>query len=133
HGFGALPRAQGRLPARMRSLRIDVDVTPIRDGGECGGAKPFVLGLLEGLGRSSRRHDYRLLTGTHNHESFARFEALGFNRFLVDEAGRAAPNAAIRPDLLFCPMTAPTYAQRDVPTLSVLYDLQHEAFPFFFT
>jgi glycosyltransferase involved in cell wall biosynthesis len=35
-------------------------------------------------------------------------------------------------DLLFCPFTAPTYAQSGIPVVSVIYDLQHLAYPSFF-
>ncbi len=36
-------------------------------------------------------------------------------------------------DLLFCPFTAPTYAEFGIPTVCVLYDLQHREFPQFFS
>jgi glycosyltransferase involved in cell wall biosynthesis len=35
--------------------------------------------------------------------------------------------------LLFCPFTAPTYAEPGIPTVSVLYDLQHRDYPQFFS
>jgi glycosyltransferase involved in cell wall biosynthesis len=35
-------------------------------------------------------------------------------------------------DLLFCPFTAPTYAQPGIPVVSVIFDLQHLAYPYFF-
>jgi FkbM family methyltransferase len=36
-------------------------------------------------------------------------------------------------DLLFCPFTAPTYFEPDVPTVCVVYDLQYKAYPEFFS
>ena len=36
-------------------------------------------------------------------------------------------------DLLFCPFTAPFYADPLIPTVSVIYDLQYRAYPQFFT
>jgi len=36
-------------------------------------------------------------------------------------------------DLLFCPFTAPTYAEPDIPTVAVILDLQHRDLPHFFT
>ena len=36
-------------------------------------------------------------------------------------------------DLLFCPFTAPTYSEPGVPTVSVVYDLQHRDLPQFFS
>jgi glycosyltransferase involved in cell wall biosynthesis len=35
-------------------------------------------------------------------------------------------------DLLFCPFTAPTYFEPNVPTVCVIYDLQYKAYPEFF-
>jgi glycosyltransferase involved in cell wall biosynthesis len=37
------------------------------------------------------------------------------------------------PSLLFCPFTIPTYWRRGVPTVTIVYDLQHVAYPEFFT
>jgi glycosyltransferase involved in cell wall biosynthesis len=36
-------------------------------------------------------------------------------------------------DLLFCPFTAPTYAEPGIPTVSVILDLQHRDLPQFFS
>ena len=119
----------------MRALRIAVDVTPIQVGGECGGAKPFVIELIKGLAAATRRHDYRLLTAAHNHEAFASHEAPNVTRQRVDTTEARSVAQGLRQagiDLLFCPMTAPTYAEDGPPTVSVLYDLQHLAYPEFF-
>ena len=116
----------------MTSLRIAVDVTPIREGGECGGAKPFVLELLEGLATASRRHQYQLLTTAENDDAFARYDRLGMTRRRVDGVAPPIGLRAAGTDLLFCPMTAPTYAESGVRTISTLYDLQHFAYPWFF-
>lgn len=35
-------------------------------------------------------------------------------------------------DLLFCPFTAPTYAERGIPTVCTIYDLQYKTYPDFF-
>jgi glycosyltransferase involved in cell wall biosynthesis len=35
-------------------------------------------------------------------------------------------------DLLFCPFTAPTYFELDIPTVCVIYDLQYKTYPEFF-
>lgn len=36
-------------------------------------------------------------------------------------------------DLLFCPFTAPIYHQKNVPTVSIIYDLQYKTYPSFFS
>jgi len=39
---------------------------------------------------------------------------------------------SLQADLLFCPFTAPTYFEDDVPTVSTVYDFQYKAYPAFF-
>ncbi len=119
----------------MSALRIAVDVTPIRAGGECGGAKPFVLELLKAMAAAPRRHEYRLLTAAHNHDAFASHDAQNVTRQRVDTVDMQSTSCGLREtgiDMLFCPMTAPTYAEASVATVSILYDLQHLAYPWFF-
>ncbi|NJK53447.1 MAG: glycosyltransferase family 4 protein [Leptolyngbyaceae cyanobacterium SU_3_3] len=38
-----------------------------------------------------------------------------------------------RVDLLFCPFSAPNFAEKDIPTVAIVYDLQHLDYPDFFT
>jgi glycosyltransferase involved in cell wall biosynthesis len=38
----------------------------------------------------------------------------------------------LKVDLLFCPFTAPTYFEPNVPTVCVIYDLQYKTYPEFF-
>jgi glycosyltransferase involved in cell wall biosynthesis len=40
---------------------------------------------------------------------------------------------ALQPDLLFCPFTVPWNWRPGVPCVSIVYDLQHQAYPQFFT
>lgn len=35
-------------------------------------------------------------------------------------------------DLLFCPFTAPTYHEENIPTVCIIYDLQYKTYPAFF-
>jgi glycosyltransferase involved in cell wall biosynthesis len=39
----------------------------------------------------------------------------------------------LKPNLLFCPFSAPFYAHSAVPCVSVVYDLQHRTYPYFFS
>lgn len=39
---------------------------------------------------------------------------------------------SVKPDLLFCPFTAPTYHVAGVPTVCSIYDLQYKTYPMFF-
>lgn len=36
-------------------------------------------------------------------------------------------------DMLFCPFTAPTYAEEGIPTVCIIYDLQFKTYPQFFS
>lgn len=48
---------------------------------------------------------------------------------------RCSPSTLLRDlgaDLLFCPFTAPTYAEPGIPAVCTVYDLQHRAYPQFF-
>jgi glycosyltransferase involved in cell wall biosynthesis len=38
----------------------------------------------------------------------------------------------LKVDLLFCPFTAPTYYEPNIPTVSIIYDLQYKTYPEFF-
>jgi len=133
---------------------IAIDLTPILPGGENGGAKQLVMALLDGFS-ARRRHQYLLLTTERNHEDFARYEQLGMRRLCVTGGVSAQRDLTFRlrriasrglalagargrlghegVDLLFCPMTDPVHAEPGIPTVSIVYDLQHVAYPSFFT
>jgi len=49
------------------------------------------------------------------------------------ETGPKSLLSQIGANLLFCPFTAPFYADPLIPTVSVIYDLQYRAYPQFFT
>jgi glycosyltransferase involved in cell wall biosynthesis len=132
---------------------VAIDVTPILSGSENGGAKGFVLALLEGFLQRGR-HRYLLLTTPANHDNFAALERAGMTRLcvtdgVVPKAPRkrflerllGGPRNGFRQgslggrgvELLFCPMTDPAHAEPGVPIVSTAYDLQHLEYPSFFT
>ena len=53
-----------------------------------------------------------------------------FKKYLPQRSG---PLASQGVDLLFCPFTAPTYAEQGIKVVSIVYDLQHLKFPQFFS
>ncbi len=53
-------------------------------------------------------------------------------RFSSPGGLRKGLRASLKADALFCPFTAPTYAEPGVPVISVVHDLQHREFPQFF-
>jgi len=61
------------------------------------------------------------------------FSLLGY-RIYAKLKRRALKNivANSRPDLIFCPFTAPTYTLPFIPSVCVIYDLQYKTHPLFF-
>ncbi len=133
-------------------MKIAVDVSPILPGGEGGGAKQLVLGLLHGMAERSPSDRFLLLTTSKNHHVFEEFEEKhGMRRCRIDapeknpltlfkrlgaRLGLKRSPALLRRhgiSVLFCPMTAPFHAEPGVPTVSLVYDLQHAAYPEFFS
>lgn len=170
--------------------RIAIDLTPLKPGGENGGAKLLVRQLLTAFRQlDDSPYNFLLLTAGWNHQELAEFEGPGFELLCVlpDETApepssgvsnyeradqllyrlrRVLPYAVVRRllpiaqqvkqklyllfkpispppassqilrahdvDLLFCPFTALTYAEPGIPVISIVYDLQHQAYPQFF-
>jgi glycosyltransferase involved in cell wall biosynthesis len=139
-------------------MHIAIDLTPMRPAGENGGAKFFVLVLLRQLQILAPHWRFLLLTAARNHAELAAYEASNMQRLLVAPEAQAVnmraivtkigskiaaklkigqpsvhPLAGQAIDLLFCPFSAPTYAQPHIPTVGIVYDLQHIAYPQFFS
>lgn len=136
-------------------MKIAIDVTPILPGGTNGGAKQVVMELLRGFGQRATSEEFMLLTAYHNHDFF--YEAEGrrmeiicvskmpsgkshlmrriFNKVKKSFSAGAKQNILRRNgvSVLFCPMTAPTYYEYGISTVSTAYDLQHLYYPSFFS
>lgn len=54
-------------------------------------------------------------------------------RHYREKLQRHGPLSARGVDLLFCPFTAPTFAEPGIPVVSLICDLQHREYPQFFT
>lgn len=169
--------------------RIAVDLTPLRTGGENGGAKLLVMQLLADFQQLAEPYEFLLLTAGWNHQELAVFDGPRCQRLCVVAAetpsiptttgtyeridrilhqfrgivpaqvvsqllplGRRVKqklnrtfNTGSHPpwstrilrangvNLLFCPFTAPIYNEPNIPTISIVYDLQHRAYPQFFS
>lgn len=159
-----------------KTLRtIAVDLTPMLPGGENGGAKIFVLELLEQLAKMAPETEFVLLTHAASHEELVALERKNMRRMLIVDPSRQTtlrsharwaarvfphlPNRLrniasrigyklnsilrrrysrsllwqIEADLLFCPFTAPIYAEPNIPTVCTIYDLQYKSYPEFFS
>jgi glycosyltransferase involved in cell wall biosynthesis len=58
---------------------------------------------------------------------------LGYS--LLTQSKRSGSRSLLRDlnmDLLFCPFTAPTYFELNIPTVCIIYDLQYKTYPQFF-
>jgi glycosyltransferase involved in cell wall biosynthesis len=128
-------------------LRVVVDLTPLLPGGENGGAKPMTLELIRRMASSSPKTKFILLTLKRTFDELAAFKQPNVEVVLVEEERRtrifwsklrpAIPNRGslvrrLGGDVLFCPFTAPSFAQAGIPTVSVIYDLQYADYPQYF-
>lgn len=138
-------------------MKVAIDVTPILPGGEGGGVKQLLFELLRGLSKQAPGDSFVLLTSCRNHDIFREFEMAGMERVMVlkdrpAEGIRFWPAISLflnrflsrtqnnsyslrknNVSVLFCPLTATTYAEPGIPTVSVINDLQHCYYPFFFS
>lgn len=148
------------------TLRIAVDLTPLRPGGENGGAKVLVLILLKRLQQFAPYCNFLLLTAPWNHDELTHYENQNTKCLLLSNLAPESQEektgqtpyqkilkvisrkikskldkfiyykksflASYQIDLIFCPFSAPTYAEKDIPLVAIGYDLQHLDYPFFF-
>ncbi|HSF82402.1 MAG TPA: glycosyltransferase family 1 protein [Anaerolineales bacterium] len=213
--------ATRRINLRRRSInafqRIIVDLTPVRPGGENGGAKLLATELVSQFSRQvAPEYEYVLLTSSDTHDELSWLDAENVRRVCVNERQPASdvstvsqqvdrtnqvdeikaeptvdsggnqeqPTALPTPgrerslraaihsigqtlerilprsiyspiyrfyrtyikapqtrdllrgleaDLIFCPFTAPLYQRPGVPMVIIVYDLQYQAYPQFFS
>lgn len=144
-------------------MNIAIDVIPIRNTGEMGGAFQTVVELIKGLAMLKEADKYYLITAEWNHDFFEPFEKMGIERILLSSSpnnGRKSQSRLLSKiksktsklfkkinyfdnknyilksrsiDVLFCPMSAINYSEPGIPILSLIYDLQHEYYPQFFS
>lgn len=146
------------------SLRIAIDLTPLRVGGENGGAKVLVLTLIKQFQKLAPHHHFLLLTAPWNHSEIKQYETDNtecllvsnltenpkpnqsglFSKLLqkiwnkisiklIDSINQSTLLKKHNINLLFCPFSAPTYAEKGIPVVAIAYDLQHLDYKFFFT
>lgn len=140
--------------------KILIDLTPVRPGGENGGAKIMVLELVRQLGLLAPKTVFILLTAHWTHDELSLLDAPNIQRLCVCHPegmplstqvsllgrclryvkrkyfSRIIPPttlASLKADLLFCPFTAPFFTDLDIPIVSLVYDLQCLEYPYFFS
>jgi len=137
-------------------MKIAIDVTPTLPGGENGGIKQLLWELLKWFGQNAKSDKFFLLTSYRNDQIFKEFDKYKMKRICVIKNPSSAPiysrwrigrqlagkikginnNGILKRNnvnVLFCPFSAPTYSEAGIPTISIVTDLQHLYYPFFFT
>ena len=74
--------------------KIAVDLTPLLPGGDNGGAKGFILALLDALAALGRDDEYLLLTQAASHEGLRAFERTRMRRVCVVGASASSARGA---------------------------------------
>lgn len=125
--------------------RVAVDLTPLLPGGANGGSRILTLELLDALAREAPSWEWIRISRPPGEEPatgrrvagllpspFARSLARRFRRRHREASEPFHRSRAGRPDLVFSPFSSTTLLGCDVPFVTIVYDLQHEAFPQFF-
>ncbi len=84
----------------MKGKLIAVDLTPILPGGENGGAKIFVLELIQLLAALEPHAKFVLLTHQKTHEELAKLDRSNLRRLMVIEQASAVPATSVRVRLI---------------------------------
>ncbi len=137
---------------------IAVDLTPLLPGAANGAAKMVALVLCRALAAQAPETQFLLACKSDVWEELAGWETSNIKRLsagsrpdpepapgrrllnrLLARLGMAkGPDAPplledMGADLLFCPFTAPTLFDPAIPAVCVVHDLQHQAYPGYFT
>ena len=170
----ARPNGQSKRQAHNALGTIAVDLTPVLPGGDNGGAKIFVVELLQLLAELAPETRFILLTQAASHDELASLDRPNMRRLLtvgaaanslrprlrtissmilpylpgrikgkvgrlgyrlnmiLKRGGSSSLLRKLEADLLFCPFTAPTYAEAGIPVVCTIYDFQYKAYPEFF-
>ena len=115
--------------------KIAVDLTPILSGGGNGGAKIFVLLLLQELAKIAPNTQFILLTQDGFNDDLHLLQAPNIFRITPPQIENKQSRFLLdmEVDLLFCPITAPIYFEDGLHTVCTVYDLQYKTYPEFFS
>ena len=126
-------KVEGALPAPAHGA-LAIDLTAILPGATNGGAKLTSLLLVRELVRLVPEGDFLVLTSPRSHDELASLEGLRVRRHLLPAEPTALMNLYDQEpmSLLICPMGPARWVDPRVPTLTIVHDLQHTAYPEFF-
>lgn len=132
-------------------MKIAVDVLSIRKDGSAGGATGFALELIKGF---ASRKDIQVMVlcadwnidllkkvlpgsvqfcqvvGDRKITGISKIDRRLNGLFRKVHSGKNLAQNDV--DILFCPFSAATFAERGIPTVSTILDIQHEFYPQFF-
>ena len=132
-------------------MNVAVDVLSIRPDGSAGGATGYAIELIKGMAKRKdikvtvlcadwnieylsdilpKKVTLRQMTGTTKETGI---KILNRGLAFLDDKHRRKVLQRDKIDVLFCPFSAPTYRDPDVPTVSAILDIQHEFYPQFFS
>jgi glycosyltransferase involved in cell wall biosynthesis len=138
-------------PHEQRPLRLAVDLSFLREGGENGGIKPFLFETLLWLGRQQRTPlQFLFLTCSKTHtevrDQLARVQDELYcvrhdggalprgDEFSPAERLALPPSPALlweaRADVLYCPFGSATHSWPGIPAVCTIVDVLHRDFPY---
>jgi glycosyltransferase involved in cell wall biosynthesis len=134
--------------------RVVVDLTPLLPGGGNGGAKPMTLELVRRMAARAPETTFVLLTLGRTFYELAALDLPNIQVMLVPEENAPSTRSIrrllgfigfgwgkkyqrslinrLRGTVLFCPFTAPFFAEPRTPTVSLIHDLQYADYPQYF-
>lgn len=128
-------------------MKIAVDLTPMRPGGQNGGVKPAILEILKGLkAHLGEELQYLFLTAddTHNEAPSSEIDSAccvlrRTGRGNISQTLELATTSRVsvrnllkkdRIDLLYCPFGTVQFAFAQVPTVAMVVDILHRDYPY---
>jgi glycosyltransferase involved in cell wall biosynthesis len=128
-------------------MKIAVDLTPMRPGGQNGGVKPAILEILKGLKahlREELRYLFLTADDTNNEAPSSESDSAccvlrRTGRGNISQALELATRSGVsvknrlkkdRIDLLYCPFGTAQFASVQVPTVAMVVDILHRDYPY---
>lgn len=85
------PAEKKREKKNDKGFQIAIDLTPVLPGGDNGGAKVFVLELIQALAVLRPHHQFILLTSPSSHEELAFLETHNIKRYRIQSSDAQPP------------------------------------------
>lgn len=135
----------------QKTYRVAIDLTPLIISGENGGVNVFTSFLVESLLKLVPHWDIIILTSSENHSYISQIYqqraktycikhqihhfnkiflyGLKIRKLIQQLMGGNKILHQLNVNLLLCPYTNPAYQESGIPTITIVHDLQHIAYP----